>query len=64
MARSLGMSKLLVLVNLMLVNRANSPPKRCSHPFSDSFVGEFSEVGSALALLRDNTLFRLTCEAR
>jgi hypothetical protein len=38
MARSLGMSKLLVLVNLMLVNRANSPPKRCSHPFSDSFV--------------------------
>jgi hypothetical protein len=43
MARSLGVSKLLVLVNLMLVNRANSPPKRCSHPFSDSFTRHLGE---------------------
>jgi hypothetical protein len=43
MARSLGVSNLLVLADLMLVNRANSPPKGCSHSFSDSFQEKFAE---------------------
>jgi hypothetical protein len=44
MARSLGVSKLLVLVNLMLVIRANSPPKRLLAPLFRQFPGEVRRI--------------------
>jgi hypothetical protein len=37
MAGSSGSSKLLFLVDLVFTYRPNSPLKRCSNPFSDSF---------------------------
>ena len=44
MAGSSGSSKLLFLVDLVFTYRPNSPLKRCSNHFSDSFLTEFSEV--------------------
>jgi hypothetical protein len=38
MARSSGLSKVLVLVHLVLIYLPNSPLKRCLNYFSDSFV--------------------------
>jgi hypothetical protein len=44
MARSSGLSKVLVLVHLVLIYLPNSPLKRCLNYFSDSFCTAFSEV--------------------
>jgi hypothetical protein len=44
MARSSGSSKVLVSVYLVFIDRPNSPLKRCSNHFSDSFEEVFSEV--------------------